>query len=184
MVELSKGRQKDIKRHYNVSTLRLGDMIAGSYTCDPAWIISSYRIMGLNAKENTVTATVEYEVLGKFGKRSETGCATEFIAQDVKLLKEQLKFHYSTGKNGMQWVRGTAWYVEDPPQPKISCGAMLRLCKQKVEEFEAIAKRMRKEGKPVLSNITHGIETYEKKVSVLQKLATKETRDPQPQPGP
>jgi hypothetical protein len=169
MVTLSALRQAAFHKKFPGENISIGNMISGPYDCVPVSVVRSYRVLGLTVKGKTAVAEVEYEVAGDFRRLKENLCANEFISYS-KTQRETLNLRYSNGKNGMGWIRGTAWYVEDPPDPKVSIVAMLSICQKKLNNYRSIASNEQRGGRAVPSNITEGIETFEKRVQILQGL--------------
>jgi hypothetical protein len=171
MVTLSALRQAAFHKKFPGENISIGNMISGPYDCAPVLVARSYRVLGLTVKGKTAVAEVEYEVAGEFRRLKENLCANEFISYGKKTQRETLNLRYSNGKNGMGWIRGTAWYVEDPPNPKVSIVAMLSICQKKLNNYRSIASNEQRGGRAVPSNITEGIEIFEKKVQILQGLS-------------
>jgi len=171
MVTLSSLRQAAFHKKFPGENISIGDMISGPYNCVPVVVVRSYRILGLTVKGSTATAEVEYEVAGEFKRLEENLCANEFVSHGKNAQRETLKLRYSNGKNGMGWIRGTAWYIEDPPDPKVSIAAMLRISQKELGKYRSIATNEQKGGRPVPSNITGGIALFEKKVQAIQKMS-------------
>ena len=170
MVSLSLARQKEFHKKYPGEIISIGNMISGPYDSIPVQVVNSYRITNLTVTEDTAVATVDYDVVGEFKNDDKSNCANKFVLSDNKLNNVLIKLRYNNGKNGMGWIRGRAWYIEDPSCPKISKEALLRLCLKKVAEFQEIGKIEKREGRPVLSNIASGIKIYKEKADVLQNL--------------
>jgi len=175
MVTISKVRQAELRKAFHAKhpgePLPIADMIGGTFYSEPVLVVRSYRIVDQVGQGDTSTAQVEYVVCGEFKSGKDDRCATDFVAYDNKIQKEALKFRFSDGKNGMGWIRHTNWYVEDPPVPKVSVDALLRLCKKQLETFQGTAQRLKERGQAVPPNITWGNETYGRKVKSLESIS-------------
>lgn len=169
MVTLSKRRQILISKKYPGEHLSIGDMITGSYACDPVVVVNSYRILGITVEGSTAKAEVEYEIIGEFKDVQGNRCTDNF-ALGKQVQRVTLILRYANGKNGMGWIRGTAWYIEDPSIPKVSASALMLTCQKKLEGYRNIAKKAQKKGLDIPTNIKQGIEIFEKKYEILNNL--------------
>ena len=170
LMTLSKAKQLEILSRFPGTSLSLLDMVTGSYSCDPVMVIRAYRILGLAVEGNRAVADVEYEVAGEFMRVNNSICAYKFVVPVLRIHQERLTLQYDDGRHGLGWLRDKAWYVEDPPTPKVSIKALLRLCMKKRDSFLSIARKTQQQGEPVLSTIAAVLATYEEKVQVLQRL--------------
>lgn len=171
LMTLSRARQLEITNKFPGTSLTLLDMVTGSYSCDPVVVVRAYRILSLSVEGNRAVAEVEYEVAGTFQRVNGSICAYRFVVPVLRILTERLTLQFEEASHGLGWARGRAWYVEDPPTPKVSIKALLRLCQKKRDSFLSIARKTHQHGQPVLSTISAVLATYEEKVQVLQKLA-------------
>ena len=174
MVTLSKAHQALIRNKYPGEQLSIGDMIAGSYSCDHVMVASSYHILGITVAGITAKAEVEYAIVGEFKNKKGDSCADEFLPGTSKVQRVTMTLRYDNGKNGMGWIRGTAWYVEDPPVPKVSVEGLLLVCQKQLDKYRIIAKNAQKKGIDIPNNIRQGIETFEKKCGILNKMKSRE----------
>lgn len=170
MIILSGKRQKEIQKQYPNDHLSISEMIRdGSVVGDPAVLVTSYKIKKIEVSGDTATGEVDYEVVGEFKQGSMNRIATEFYSAKQRTIHEVIKLRYGSGTNSMG-ARGIAWYVEDPPVPKVSVIAMTRRCRKELETFQGIANNAKKRGEQIPSNITWGISTFEKKLQALQSI--------------
>ena len=170
MVTLSKGQQAKFRKELGNEKVSVGNMIAIPFNCAPLMIVSSYRVIGIRTHGATATAEVEYDVVGEFKRDREGVSASTMTSYKCKKVNEILKLRYSDGKNGMGWIRGIAWYLEDPPIPKVSIVAMERICQKELDKYKLIEGRAEKMSIKVPSNILLGISTFQKKIESLRLL--------------
>lgn len=170
LMTLSRARQLEITNKFPGTSLTLLDMVTGSYSCDPVVAVRAYRIMSLTVEGNQAVAEVEYEVAGEFRRANNSICAYKLAVPALRILTERINLQYDDGGHPPGRTRDRAWYVEDPPIPKVSIRALLRHCLKKRESFQSIARKTRQHGQPVLSTIAAVLATYEEKVQVLERL--------------
>lgn len=140
MIDLSEKEYRRLKKELRED----GNLLLAVYFQeDPATIVKGYKILSVVTKGSRGSAEIAYEVLGEVeGNR---GKANKVVKSHEALRGVTLKL--------VSDKRRRRWWIQDPPRPKVSKEAILRILKADLDRSKNTLERNKGESLPHLEEL-------------------------------